>query len=74
MTNATWDEGKTPPRYERGLPQEIHFWKSGGEIYLLRDVDDDLPTWCRWNKGVAIKDVGLEYVTAAGRGEVEQCG
>ena len=70
MTNATWDEGKVPPSFAHGLPSEVHFWKSGGEIYLLRDTDDPaMPTWCRWNKGVTIKDVGLEYVIAEGRGE-----
>ena len=63
----TWDEGSSPPTYERGLPSEVHFWKTGGELWLLRDTDSPLPTWCMWKPGVAIKDVGLEYVTAEGR-------
>lgn len=54
MTTATWHEGETPLKYDRGLPEEIHFWKRGNEIFILRDS-----VWHLWPKGVAIQDVGL---------------
>lgn len=65
---VTWSEAKSPPTHARGLPNEVHFWKCQGTIYILRDTDDPtMPTWCAWHPGVAIKDVGLKYVTAEGR-------
>ena len=67
MTTVTWDEGRAPPIYARGLPHEVHFWKSGGDIYLMRTTDElDMPAWCRWNIGTPIKDVCLDHNTTQG--------
>lgn len=57
--NATWDESETEPKYESGLPLEIHFWKMDGDIWLLIDRDRGFLSWERWKPGVAIKNVGL---------------
>ncbi len=65
---ATWDDGQSPPQYERGLPHEIHMWKCRDNIFILRDTHDNVvPTWCRWREGQAIKDCGAEFVTKEGR-------
>ena len=63
---TTWDSGPVPPTYTRGLPYEVHFWAWNGDIWLLRETDDpDIPTWCRWREGQALKDCGAEYGAGA---------
>ena len=41
---------------------------------LVETGDPAIPTWCRWNPGVAIKNVGAEYMAAKGLGEVKTRG
>lgn len=51
---VTWNEGTETPEFERGLPEEIHFWKTQRELFILRDA-----SWHRWERGTPIKEVGL---------------